>query len=150
MGVASSILIRCQRMLKLACLALAPLFAFSQQLTTFKDPNATPQARAADLVANMTLEEKVSQMQNTATEIRRLGIPSYDWWNEGLHGVARSGFATLFPQAIGNAATWDAPLIQRIAAVISLEARAKYNDAISHGNHSGNYGIDLWSPNINI
>ena len=77
-------------------------------------------------------------------------IPAYNWWNEGLHGIARSGYATLFPQAIGNAATWDAPLLQQIGTVVSTEARAKYNDAIEHGNHDRYYGLTIWSPNINI
>ena len=125
-------------------------FAFPQQLTTFKDPNATPEARAADLVANMTLEEKVSQMQNTAAEIKRLGIPAYDWWNEGLHGVARAGLATVFPQAIGVAATFDTDLMHRIATTISTEGRAKYNDAVQNGNHGRYFGLTFWSPNINI
>ena len=82
--------------------------------------------------------------------IPRLDIPAYNWWNEGLHGVARSGFATLFPQAIGNAATWDAPLIHSIGEVVSTEARAKYNDAIAHNNHDRYFGLTVWSPNINI
>ncbi len=137
-------------MLKLACLAVLPLFAFAQQLATFKNPNATPEARAADLVANMTLEEKVSQMQNTAVEIKRLGIPAYDWWNEGLHGVARAGLATVFPQAIGVAATFDPDLMHRIATTISTEGRAKYNDAVQKGNHGRYFGLTFWSPNINI
>jgi beta-glucosidase len=137
-------------MLKLAALALLPCFAFSQQLTTFKDPNATPEARAADLAAAMTLEEKVSQMQNTAAEIKRLGIPAYDWWNEGLHGVARAGLATVFPQAIGVAATFDTDLLHRISTAISTEGRGKYNDAIKNGNHGRYFGLTFWSPNINI
>jgi beta-glucosidase len=137
-------------MFKLACLALLPLFAFPQQLATFKDPNVTPEARAADLVANMTLEEKVSQMQNTSAEIKRLGIPAYDWWNEGLHGVARAGLATVFPQAIGVAATFDTDLMHRIAKTISTEGRAKYNDAVQKGNHGRYFGLTFWSPNINI
>ncbi|MBV9762152.1 MAG: glycoside hydrolase family 3 C-terminal domain-containing protein [Acidobacteriaceae bacterium] len=89
-------------------------------------------------------------MQNAAPAIPRLGIPAYDWWNEALHGVARSGIATVFPQAIGLAATWDTGLHLRIADVISTEARAKYNDAIAHGNHHRYYGLTFWSPNINI
>ena len=98
----------------------------------------------------MTLEEKVAQMQDVAPAIPRLGIPAYNWWNEGLHGVARSGNATVFPQAIGLAATWDTDLIHRVADVISTEARAKYNDAIQHGNTGRYYGLTFWSPNINI
>jgi beta-glucosidase len=118
--------------------------------SAFLNPKLPAKQRADALISRMTLAEKVSQLRNNAPGIERFGIPAYDWWNEGLHGVARAGFATMFPQAIGNAATWDAPLVHQIATTISIEARAKYNDAIRHGNHSGNYGIDLWSPNINI
>ena len=98
----------------------------------------------------MTLEEKAGQMQNSAPAIPRLGIPAYDWWNEALHGVARAGLATVFPQAIGLAATWDTELEFRVADAISTEARAKYNDAIQHANHGRYYGLTFWSPNINI
>ncbi len=98
----------------------------------------------------MTLEEKVLQMQHTAPAIPRLGVPSYDWWSEALHGVARSGYATVFPQAIGMAATWDTDLIHREAETIATEARAKYNQAQGEGNHSIYFGLDFWSPNINI
>jgi len=110
----------------------------------------TPEQRAAELVSRMTLEEKVSQMQNSAPAIPRLHIPAYDWWNEALHGVARAGLATVFPQAIGLAATWDPDLEHRIADAISTEARAKYNDALRHDNHRRYYGLTFWSPNINI
>ncbi len=98
----------------------------------------------------MTLEEKVRQMQHTAPEIARLGVPAYDWWSEALHGVARAGYATVFPQAIGMAATWDYDLIHTEGETIATEARAKYNQAIREGNHSIYYGLDFWSPNINI
>ena len=98
----------------------------------------------------MTLEEKVLQMQNSAPAIARLNIPAYDWWNEALHGVARAGEATVFPQAIGLAATWDTDLMSRIADTISTEARAKYNEAIRNNNHGRYYGLTFWSPNINI
>jgi beta-glucosidase len=116
----------------------------------YKDVTASAEERAADLVSRMTLEEKVSQMQNNAPAIPRLGIPAYEWWNEALHGVARAGLATVFPQAIGLAATWDKNLEHNIADTISTEARAKYNDAIAHGNHNRYYGLTFWSPNINI
>jgi len=109
-----------------------------------------PAQRAAAMVQKMTLEEKVSQMQNHAVAIPRLDIPEYDWWSEGLHGIARSGYATVFPQAIGLAATWDAPLLHETATVISTEARAKNSEALRQGNHSIYYGLDIWSPNINI
>ena len=116
----------------------------------FRDPALPVEKRVDDLVGRLTLEEKVSQLIDRAAPIPRLDIPAYNWWNEGLHGIARSGFATLFPQAIGNAATWDAPLVHSIAEVVSTEARAKYNDAIAHGNHDRYYGLTIWSPNINI
>ena len=106
--------------------------------------------RVDDLVSRMTLEEKVRQMQHTAPEIPRLGVPSYDWWSEALHGVARSGYATVFPQAIGMAATWDHNLVFREGQTIATEARAKYNQAQREGNHSIFFGLDFWSPNINI
>jgi beta-glucosidase len=116
----------------------------------YLDPSLSVDQRVNDLVSRMTLEEKASQMQDVARAIPRLGIPAYNWWNEGLHGVARSGHATVFPQAIGLAATWDTDLIHRMAEVISTEARAKYNDAIRHGNTGRYYGLTFWSPNINI
>ncbi|MGH9611746.1 MAG: glycoside hydrolase family 3 C-terminal domain-containing protein [Bryobacteraceae bacterium] len=116
----------------------------------FQNPDLPPAKRAADLVSRMSLEEKVSQMQNTAPAIAHLGIPAYDWWNEGLHGVARAGLATVFPQAIGLAATWDTDLMHNVADTISTEARAKYNDAIQRDNHRRYFGLTFWSPNINI
>src|SRR6476646_4018831 len=116
----------------------------------FRDPALPIEKRVDDLVGRMTLEEKVSQLIDRAAPIPRLDIPAYNWWNEGLHGIARSGYATLFPQAIGNAATWDVPLLKQIGTVVSTEARAKYNDAIRHGNHDRFYGLTIWSPNINI
>src|SRR5580704_16542462 len=106
--------------------------------------------RAADLVSKMTLDEKVLQMQNNAPAIPRLNIPAYGWWNEGLHGVARAGQATVFPQAIGLAATWDTDLMHRVADTISTEARAKYNEAQRNGDTSRYHGLTFWSPNINI
>jgi len=116
----------------------------------YLNPDLPAERRAADLVSRMTLEEKVLQMQNSAPAIPRLNIPAYDWWNEALHGVARAGEATVFPQAIGLAATWDTELMHRVADTISSEARAKYNQAIREGNHARYYGLTFWSPNINI
>jgi beta-glucosidase len=121
-----------------------------RSVATYQDPSLPIAKRVADLVSRMTLEEKVLQMQHTAPAIPRLGIPSYDWWNEALHGVARSGYATVFPQAIGMAATWDIDLVQREAEVIATEARAKHNQAQRDDNHSIYYGLTFWSPNINI
>ena len=116
----------------------------------YLDPAVSLEQRVNDLVSRMTLEEKVSQMQDVAPAISRLGIPAYYWWNEGLHGVARSGNASVFPQTIGLAATWDTDLVHRVADVISTEARAKFNDAIQHGNTGRYFGLTFWSPNINI
>jgi len=90
----------------------------------YLNPTLTPEARARDLVSRMTLEEKVSQMMDVAPSIPRLGIPSYNWWNEALHGVARNGFATSFPESIGLAATWDTKLMRQVGTTIATEGRA--------------------------
>ncbi|MFS6599868.1 glycoside hydrolase family 3 N-terminal domain-containing protein, partial [Staphylococcus aureus] len=107
-------------------------------------------AQASALVAKMTLAEKVSQLQNDAPAIPRLGVPAYDWWNEGLHGHARDGYATVFPQAIGLAASWDAPLLQAVGTTVSTEARARFNAAGAGHAHARYQGLTIWSPNINI
>jgi beta-glucosidase len=124
--------------------------ASTQSIPPYKNPNLPIDVRVNDLVSRMTLEEKVHQMQNGAPGIERLGIPAYDWWNEGLHGVARAGYATVFPQAIGLAATWDTKLMHDVADVISTEARAKYHEAIRNNQHGRYQGLTFWSPNINI
>ncbi len=116
----------------------------------YRNPSLPIEQRVNDLISRMTLDEKVQQMQHTAPAIPRLGIPAYDWWNEALHGVARSGYATVFPQAIGMAATWDAVLIHEEGKTIATEARAKYNQAQRDDNHSIYFGLTFWSPNINI
>ncbi len=116
----------------------------------YKNPALPLAQRVDDLVGRMTLKEKVSQMQDHAAAIPRLDVPDYEWWNEGLHGVARSGYATVFPQAIGMAATWDTNLIHQEADVISTEARAKYAAAQKEGNHNIYFGLTFWAPNINI
>ena len=117
---------------------------------TYLDPKASPADRAHDLVGRMTLDEKVQQLEDWATPIPRLGIPDYQTWNEALHGVARAGYATVFPQAIGMAATWDQRMVESMGTTISTEARAKYNQAQSEGNHRIFFGLTFWSPNINI
>jgi beta-glucosidase len=106
--------------------------------------------RARDLVRRMTLEEKANQLEDWATAIPRLGIPDYQTWNEALHGVARAGYATVFPQAIGMGATWDPKIVHSMGDVISEEARAKYNQAQREDNHRIFFGLTFWSPNINI
>ncbi len=116
----------------------------------YQDIILNPEDRAADLVSRMTLEEKVSQTLHDAPAVERLGIPAYNWWNECLHGVGRAGIATVFPQAIGMAAMWNADLLAEIAAAISDEARAKHHDALRRGVHDIYYGLTFWTPNINI
>lgn len=106
--------------------------------------------RAKDLVSRMTLEEKVTQMLHKSPAVPRLGIPAYNWWNEALHGVARAGTATVFPQAIGMAATFDENLLYEIADVISTEGRAKYHESVRQGDRDIYKGLTFWSPNINI
>jgi beta-glucosidase len=134
----------------LAVLSFATGSAYAQKSFPFQNPDLPVEQRVDDLVSRMTLEEKTSQMMNGSDAIPRLGIPKYDWWSEGLHGIARSGYATVFPQAVGMAATWDAPLMGEIATTISTEARAKYNEAMRDDLHSIYYGLTIWSPNINI
>ena len=106
--------------------------------------------QAHELVAQMTLDEKAGQLRYRAPAIPRLGIPAYNWWNEALHGVARAGTATVFPQAIGMAATFDDSLMETIADTISTEARAKYNMQSAHGDRDIYKGLTMWSPNVNI
>ncbi|MBS7458566.1 glycoside hydrolase family 3 protein [Coralloluteibacterium stylophorae] len=116
----------------------------------YRDTSLGFEERAADLVSRMTLEEKAAQMQNDAPAIERLGLPAYDWWNEALHGVARAGGATVFPQAIGMAASFDVPLMGEVATAISDEARAKHHEFLRRGQHGRYQGLTFWSPNINI
>jgi beta-glucosidase len=117
----------------------------------YLDYNRPLPERVDDLIARLTLDEKISQLQNNTPGISRLGIPAYNYWNEALHGVARNGRATVFPQAIGLAATWDPALVRRVAAAISDEARAKYHAALArHGATQLYQGLTFWSPNVNI
>jgi len=132
----------------LAVTIIAPS-ALSQQFP-YLDPKLSPAERAHDLVGRMTLDEKANQLEDWATSIPRLGVPDYQTWNESLHGVARAGYSTVFPQAIGMAATWDPTIVHAMGNVISMEARAKYNEAQRQGNHRIFYGLTFWSPNINI
>src|SRR5687768_18225559 len=120
------------------------------QTPAYRNESLSFEARAADLVSRMTLEEKANQMKDAAPAIERLGVPVYNWWNEGLHGVARSGLATVFPQAIGFAATWNDSLVFRMANVISDEARAKHHEYVRNDQRQRYQGLTIWSPNINI
>ena len=112
--------------------------------------NQETMKRAKELVSQMTIEEKCSQMLHHAEAIDRLGIPKYCWWNEALHGVARAGDATVFPQAIGLGATFDEELVQKIADATSTEGRAKYNEFSKHGDRDIYKGLTYWAPNVNI
>ena len=116
----------------------------------FMDPELSFEERVDDLVSRMTLEEKADQLLYNAPAIPRLGIPEYNWWNEALHGVARSGWATVFPQSISLAASWDETLMFGIASIISDEARAKFHDYQRRGMRDIYQGLTFWSPNINI
>ena len=116
----------------------------------FMNPELSIEARVDDLVSRLTLEEKAQQMLHDSPAIERLNIPAYNWWNECLHGVARAGIATVFPQAIGLAATFDLPLVERVARCISDEARAKHHEFARQGDRGMYKGLTFWTPNINI
>jgi len=135
--------------------AIIPLHLLAQGNATapaapYLDPALPIDQRVDDLVSRMTLEEKASQLVNQARAIPRLKVPAYDYWSEALHGVARAGFATVFPQAIALSATWDAPLLHDVATVIGTEARAKHHEAVRQGRRDIFEGLTFWSPNINI
>lgn len=120
------------------------------EIPVYKNENLSFEERARDLVSKMTLEEKCTQMVFNSPAIERLGIPAYNWWNEALHGVARAGVATVFPQAIGLAAAFDDELVYKIADVISTEGRAKYHEYAKKDERGIYKGLTFWSPNINI
>ena len=123
---------------------------FKRKLPAYKDENLSFRERVEDLVSRMILEEKVSQMVHNAPVIPRLGIPSYNWWNEALHGVSNAGTATMFPQAIGLASSFDEKLMFTVADIISIEGRAKYHEFQRKNDHGIFKGLTFWSPNINI
>jgi beta-glucosidase len=134
-------------------LVSSSLFAHAeklQPLPIYQNPQHSFEARAADLVSRMTLDEKIAQMQNEAPAISRLGVPQYEWWNEALHGVARAGAATVFPQAIGLAASFDPQMMLQVATVIGDEGRAKHHEFASREQRNRYQGLTFWSPNINI
>ena len=116
----------------------------------YLDPDVGFEARASDLLSRLTADEKIAQLMNDAPAIPRLNVPAYEWWNECLHGVARAGAATVFPQAIGLAATFDRPLLREVATAISDEARAKHHEFARRGERKRYQGLTFWSPNINI
>jgi beta-glucosidase len=133
-----------------ALLLCCSSLCLAQAKLPYLDTSAPLDQRVNDLVSRMTLEEKISQMTNDAPAIPRLNIPAYNWWNEGLHGVARAGKATSFPEPIGLADTFDINLVSRVAIATSDEARAKYHDFLRRGKHGIYQGLTFWSPNINL
>jgi beta-glucosidase len=134
----------------LALVGAAEVARYARGTQATGSPDEPLDVRVRQLVGRMTIDEKVSQLVHEAPAIERLGVPKYTWWNEALHGVARAGLATVFPQAIGLAATWDVPLMERVATAISDEARAKHHEAVRHGEFGLYQGLTFWSPNINI
>jgi beta-glucosidase len=138
------------------CVFIAITLAFicqnvhGQELMPFRNAKLSTEARIKDLLGRLTIEEKISLLGYKSSSVPRLGIPAYNWWNEGLHGVARAGLATVFPQAIGMAATFNDSLLNEVANVISTEARAKYNLSTAMGFRQQYMGLTFWSPNINI
>jgi beta-glucosidase len=133
---------------------LVSLFYFLESLQSqslpFRNPALPASERVNDLLSRLTLEEKISLLGYRSKAVDRLAIPAYNWWNEGLHGVARAGEATIFPQAIAMAASFDNALLYRVADAVSTEARAKYNLSTTLGRHEQYMGLTFWSPNINI
>jgi beta-glucosidase len=137
----------------LAAICFQPLIQSAAQTAgsaVYLDPSQPINVRVDDLIGKMTLEEKASQLVNQARAIPRLQVPGYDWWSEALHGVANAGTATVFPEPIGLAATFDDSLIHQMAIIIGTEARAKHNQAVKAGRRDIMEGLDFWSPNINI
>ena len=132
----------------LSLLACLTINAFAQ--LPYQNKLLTPDARAQDLLTHLTLEEKVGLMMNGSAAVTRLGIKPYEWWNEALHGVARNGTATVFPQAIGMAASFDNVLLHQTFSVISDEARVKHRQAVEKGERNRYQGLNMWTPNINI
>lgn len=139
-----------RRKLYLLLLLVSPLLGISQTKFQFQNLNLSTQERVESLLSEMTLQEKIDQMRYQSPAIDRLGIPKYNWWNECLHGVARAGYATVFPQSISIAASWDTELIHQVATAISDEARAKHHEFVRRGMRDIYQGLTFWSPNINI
>ena len=137
-------------LLFLSLLTLSISAARAQDKIIYKDASQPIDLRVKDLVSRLTLKEKVSLLGYNSQAVPRLGIPAYNWWNEALHGVARAGEATVFPQAIGMSATFNDDLLKQVATAISTEARAKYNLAIAQDRHLQYMGLTFWTPNINI
>ena len=132
------------------CVVLLSATAAMAQNLPYQDSSLSPAERAADLLPRLSLDEKISLMMDVSPAVERLGIRPYNWWNEALHGVARAGKATMFPQAIGMAATFDCDAVEKAFGVVSDEARAKFHDARRRGVYDRYYGLTFWTPNVNI
>lgn len=139
-----------QKNLLFSFMLLLSMTLVSQEKYPFQDSNFPIEGRIDDLISRLSLEEKASLMLYTNPAIERLGIPEYNWWNESLHGIGRAGKATVFPQAIGLAASFDKDLLFQVASIISDEARAKHQAALAIGSHEQYTGLTFWSPNVNI
>ncbi|WP_163712792.1 glycoside hydrolase family 3 C-terminal domain-containing protein [Mangrovibacterium lignilyticum] len=137
-------------LLLVALVAGMSLNLMAQYQYPFQNPDLPIEKRVDDLVSRLTLQEKIDQTLFEAPAVGRLGIPKYNWWNECLHGVARAGYATVFPQSISIAASWNKDLIFDVASVISDEARAKHHEFVRRGERGIYQGLTFWSPNINI
>ena len=138
-----------RRLCLVACAFVTSATLLADQLP-YQNPDLSIDSRVDDLLSRMTLAEKVSQLMSDSPAIERLGVPAYNWWNESLHGVARAGRATVFPEAIGLAASWDADLMSRIATAISDEARAKHHEFVRRNKRNIYQGLTFWTPNINL
>ena len=134
----------------LLSILLCGTLSLTAQNEPYKNPQLSPEERAADLTSRLTLEEKVALMQNTSPAVERLGIKPYNWWNEALHGVARAGEATVFPQTIGMAASFDPDLLYKVFDAVSDEARAKFHDFQRKGRYGKYQCLTFWTPNVNI
>ncbi len=138
------------RFIPSALLTIVSLVASAQAPEPYRDASLSAHERAADLLPRLTLDEKISLMMDVSPAIERLGIPEYNWWNEALHGVGRAGLATVFPQSIGMAATFDNDAVLAAFNAVSDEARAKYNGFRREGRHGRYQGLTFWTPNVNI
>ena len=139
-----------KNILQLYAVAMCSTLAFSCQEPAYKNSELPPEVRAEDIVGRLSLEEKASLMQMNSPAIPRLGIKKYDWWNEALHGVGRAGTATVFPQCIGMAASFDDELLYDVFTAVSDEARAKNTEFSKSGNLERYQGLTFWTPNVNI
>lgn len=139
-----------KRLIKFMMLACTLTLVACSNQAPYQNKSLSPTERAADLVSRLTLEEKIALMQNNSSAVKRLGIKPYEWWNEALHGVARNGLATVYPQAIGMGASFNDTLLYQVFTSISDEARVKYRQAREAGNYKRYTGLTFWTPNINI